>query len=257
MAETGGSVLQQECQSGSRVSQTLRCVFDRRDAAVPDVCVEREWIRSNDQITIIPREMTSNSFGASPAARPRSFQGARLILTHLRVFARCPRAKAVAARARGARRRTAAAVGASVVAIVLQRARSRLNSPASGLHVTFTTSAGRAPQRRDAANRTRRIEPAAARGALDLGSAVSRNEELQRGRGGLDRGPEKCDRDRASTTRRLKNIEPRLTPRAPGLGRFGRLRDAINLVSHVKRPPRCYCRDGRHGRRPRLVAPCQ
>jgi hypothetical protein len=61
MAETGGRVVQQECQRGSRVSRTLRCVVGRHDAAVTDACVEREWIRFNDHITIIPLEMTSNS----------------------------------------------------------------------------------------------------------------------------------------------------------------------------------------------------
>jgi len=65
MAETGGRVVQHGCQSGSRVSRTLRRVFGWLDAAVTDVCVEREWIRFNEQITIVPLEMTSNSFGAS------------------------------------------------------------------------------------------------------------------------------------------------------------------------------------------------
>jgi hypothetical protein len=101
------------------------------------------------------------------------------------------------------------------------------------------TLAGRAPQRRDAAYKARGIEPAVARGALDLGSAVSRNEQLQRHRGGLDRGPEKCDRDRASTTRRLQNVEPRLTSRTPGLCRLESLRCMPILVNHVKRPAGC------------------
>ena len=65
MAETGGRVVQHGCQSGSRVSRTLRCVCGWLDAAVTDVRVEREWIRFNDQRTIISLEMTSNSFRAS------------------------------------------------------------------------------------------------------------------------------------------------------------------------------------------------